>query len=354
MAHVLEALLGIILVAFVFRDIFDGIIVPRATSSRLRLGPNVVRKIAWPAVRWLALASPSERFRTIALNAFAPMAFVLLTICWMGSLTLGFALIIHALGREVSPPATRFADALYFAGTSVLTIGYGDIVASGEKVRFTVLAAALCGLATMALLVSFLFVLHSWVQQREQVVNRVTSRAGTPPSGLVLLLRYQELGIARTLSAAYLTWEAWVAAVLESHPAFLILPYFRSSNEKNSWIATMGALLDAACLLLTCVVDVSVGEADLFYWLACRTAKELCEQLGLGDGDGQELSGEDFQLGLSLLQQSGYDIVKDTDAAWKEFSARRAAYMPYLSALSDYLVVPLQDWVPALFKAGAY
>ena len=58
------------------------------------------------------------------------------------------------------------------------------------------LLAAMLGLVFMALGVSLLFSMQSYFQQREQIVNYLMSRAGSPASGVVLLLRYRELDIS--------------------------------------------------------------------------------------------------------------------------------------------------------------
>ena len=42
--------------------------------------------------------------------------------------------------------------------------------------------------------------------------------------------------------------QRWAAEVMESHLAYPMLAYFRSSHDDQSWIGTLGTLLDAATL----------------------------------------------------------------------------------------------------------
>ena len=73
---------------------------------------------------------------------------------------------------------------LYFAGTSLLTIGFGDIVGRGALPRFVSMLAALAGLSFLSILTAFLFALFGSFQQRETFVVTVGARAGAPPSGV--------------------------------------------------------------------------------------------------------------------------------------------------------------------------
>ncbi len=76
---------------------------------------------------------------------------------------------------------------LYFAGTSLLTIGFGDIVGRTALPRFVSVLAALAGLSLLSILTAFLFAIFGSFQLRETFVVTAAARAGSPPSGVNLL-----------------------------------------------------------------------------------------------------------------------------------------------------------------------
>jgi len=343
---VLFAICGTINVALVCFDLFQTIIVPRATLRRVRIAPYLIGRVLWPAYRALVRRLP-ESWQTPWYEAFAPLVFVVLLGVWLSLLILGFAFLMIAFGQHIQPPITQLSDALYFAGTSVLTLGFGDVVASQWPARAVVLAAAMIGLIFMALEVSLLFSMQSYLQQREQIVNTLTSRAGMPPSGLVLLLRYRELNIVPSLSTTFVQWESWVASILESHRAYPLLTYFRSSSSQNSWLAAIGATLDAAALLLTAIDGDWVGEADLYYWMAVSTLKSICANLPLAPVEGDTLTYSQFLQGLDLLKDINYHV-KDNEQSFRDFLVRRSAYVRYLVPLSTCFELPLNVWLPDL------
>ncbi len=343
----IESFLGICLVALVLFDVFQTIVVPRITPRSLRIAPFLIGDIFWPPYRLLTKWKILEKYQRDLLDLFAPVTFVAIVLIWLIFLTLGYALILYSLRFNVTPIIHSFFEAFYFAGTSVLTLGFGDVVALGVRARFVVLAAATSGLIFMALAVSYLFSLQTLVQQREQLVNTVISRAGAPASGLVLMLRYKELNILPVLYTDFLQWESWIAGILESHRAYPMLLYFRSSNSTDSWISVVGAMLDASSLIVTTIKDVSHGEAELFYWLACSTVKSMCTYLRLNVVQGETLTVEQFTDGTALLRDAGY-YVADEDLAWKLFKVRRTGYLPYLRALSEYFLLPRQTWLHEL------
>lgn len=329
---------GLSIVGLVAFDIFQSIIVPRETSRNFRIAPFLIGRMMWPSYKALTLSLPTK-FQTSLFSVFGPICFIVLLVVWMLLLILGFALIIFGIADYVRPPIINFPEALYFASTSFFTIGFGDIVAYEHAARAVVIAAAAMGLIFMALVISFLFTLQTYLQLREQTVNCLTSRAGTPASGLVLLLRYRELNIIPALGSSFIQWESWVATVLESHTAFPMLVYFRSSNQRDSWLSTLGAILDAATLMSTSIKSDTVGEAELFYWLGANTIKSICRYLGVKASDETHMSKEEFSDSLELLKSAGYDV-KEMDDCFPQFILRRSGYMRYLIPLANNLALP--------------
>lgn len=346
LVHVMEFIAGLALVALISYDVFQSIIVPRLASQTFRVAPFLIGKLLWPNYRGIALQL-SDLWRESMLELFAPLGFVTLLLTWFILLILGYSLMIHAIGNYVKPPIQDFGDAVYFAGTSVLTLGFGDIVASTWEARLLVLSAACLGLVFLALEVSYLFSLQNYLQLREQVVTTLFSRAGRPASGVVILLRYRELDIVPSLASSFVNWESWLATVLESHRSYPLLVYFRSSNRNASWFGSMGAMLDAATLLTTCIDDIHIGEAELFYWLGTKTLKQICFYFGLQPSEESSITQEQFNEGLDILESAGFKL-RNRERSYRWFTNKRESYMMYLVPLARHFALGLQTWTPEL------
>ena len=72
------------------------------------------------------------------LGLFAPAATVGLLLAWLVTLIFGYGLVFYALRDQLRPVPTDLGDALYFAATSLLTLGFGDFVADGAAARIFV------------------------------------------------------------------------------------------------------------------------------------------------------------------------------------------------------------------------
>jgi hypothetical protein len=69
------------------------------------------------------------------LGIYAPLVVVIVLFVWGMALIFGYGLLFLALQSELQPRLNDLGAALYFAGTSLLTLGFGDIVATGGITR---------------------------------------------------------------------------------------------------------------------------------------------------------------------------------------------------------------------------
>jgi len=252
-------------------------------------------------------------------------------------------LILFALREELQPVPPDLGTALYFSASSVLTIGYGDIVAVGVPARIAVVTSAVAGLGTVALVVTFLFALYGSYQRREIQVVALEAAAGGPPSAVSLLETYAQLDLVDRLPELFRDWERWAVEVLDSHVAYPLLNFFRSSHDNLSWISALGTVLDAASLVLTTVCDVPRGEAKL----AKRVGAHLVEDIynvGFRSGSPSSLDRADFDAACDRLEEAGY-VLEARDTAWPKFKAARATYAERLEAMATYLAMPATSWL---------
>lgn len=340
----IESLMGLGIIFLVLFDVFQSVIVPRFTPRHFQMTSFIIGQCAWPIYRALCLRIRPGNLREVMLGSFGPMSFLVMQLIWVAMLIVGYALLLFGLGNDIVPRLANFHSACYFAGTSLLTLGFGDVVAVGGFARFCVLSAAVTGVSVMAVAISFLFSLQSCVQRREATINSIEIRAGSPASGLQLLLTYRRLGIVTHLGSSFQNWEAWAADILETHRSFPILSYFRSSQPDVSWIAALGSTLDASALLCTCVENVPTGEARLFHEMGRKTLVTLCEYLGLTHVDKVGISRAEFERALELLNSAGYKTV-DRNEAWRSFSEKHASYAGHVAALARNFACAAPGWL---------
>ena len=337
-----SVVVGVAIVLVNLTDIFRSIILPRAAGMRFRISAWMVRT-TWPMWRWLAFRINDADTREDFLGAFAPLAMCGFLILWGTGSIVGYGFIFYGLRSQLHP-TPDFGTAFYYAGVSFLTIGYGDYVATGGWSRFVSLVAGGNGFAVVAIVTTFLFSIFGAFATRENFVVTFATRAGAPPSGVTLLETYARLGLLGDLDDVFEEGTRWAAAVLETHLAYPILAYFRSSHEFESWIGALGALLDAATLKLTLIDDGAPGHAKLFQEMARHLVRDLAHYFRFTEDDTPGVERQEFDAARERLVAAGF-VVRDTDDAWERFSKLRAAYATPLNEMAGFFRIPPAQWV---------
>jgi hypothetical protein len=344
----LVAVLGILLVVMVFWDLFETIVVPRPTPGRFRIGRYVVRS-SWRLFRAVGRRRGGGTRDTL-LGLFAPAATLVLLAVWLAGMIAGYGLLLYALRDQLAPRPQDVGTAVYFAASSILTLGFGDVVATGPSARVVVIVAAASGLGVVALVVTFLFSLYGSYQRREVQVVTLQAAAGAPPSAVSLLETYAQLDLIDRLPDFFVEWERWAAEVLDTHVAYPLLGFFRSSHDNLSWISALGTVLDAACLVLTTTTGVARGEAELFRRVGSHLVEDITNlgfRSGVARRDAASFTGLDrtaFDEARARLARAGYKLVPAA-LAWPAFEASRAAYAGRLEAMAAYWATPTNSWL---------
>ncbi|HUN28459.1 MAG TPA: potassium channel family protein [Alphaproteobacteria bacterium] len=344
--HAALVILGMFMVVASLNDVFQSVIVPRAVGRWYRPSYYQSRGLwsMWPRLA-RAIHRTDENAREDFLAAFAPVNLIGNLITWSLLLLVGYALIFFALRDQMHPVLTTFGEALYFSGTSFFTIGFGDFVGNTGLTRLVSLAAGASGFGIISTTTAYLFAIFGAFQAREQFVVAVGARAGSPPSGVGLLIIAAHAGVVKDLPTLMRSAEMWCASLMETHLAYPILAYFRSSHDYESWVGTLGTLLDAAVLMMT-TVQCDAGEARILYNIGRHATHDLVSYFRL---DGHEhsdvgITRAQFDEACTRLASAGLSL-HERERAWERFSVLRSAYASHLNALASFFDTPRLQWV---------
>ena len=334
---------GLVLAALVLFDVFQAVVVPRPITTPIGIARYVVR-LTWGGWRdtfsGVTAADKRERY----LGVYAPAILIFLLALWIVGLVAGYGLVLHALREQLDPRPPDVWAALYFAGTSLLTIGFGDIAPVGPGARLVALVAGASGLILVALAITFLFSLYTTFQRREQLVVTLDERAGAPPSGVRLLETSARLGMLDDLPRLFAAWELWSAEVLDSHLAYPLLGFFRSSHDNESWVSALGALLDAATLCVTTVEGVTDGQARMLLGLGTHLVEDVTRFFAMPHEHETLVERSEFDAARAELAGAGLRL-RDANESWAAFTKLRARYASDLNSMAAFWAVPPAQWI---------
>ncbi len=338
---------GIVVIALAVADIFQSVIVPRAPTMLYRISLVVWRGLwrLWPGIAH-RLYARNAGAREDFLASFAPFALIAMLATWVAVLVFGYGAVLWALRRELAPMPHSYWDAAYFAGTSLFTIGFGDIVPRPGFARFVSLCAAASGLGVLSITTAYLFAIFGTFQRRESFIVTFAARAGSPPSAVGLFEIAAKTHTQQSLRMLMIEAQAWIAALMESHLAYPVLAFFRSSHDDQSWIGTLGALIDASVIANTILDHGEHGEARICYAIGRHAVHDLSGYFQLKHGTQRTpgIDRDDFDRACERLADAGYTL-RARDKAWEELSDLRADYAGSLDAMATYFSIPPVAWL---------
>jgi hypothetical protein len=328
-SRLLYALAGAALVAATLRDVFDTVVVPGESHGRLKIARRIV---------FATLPAWRRRARGGGIStSFAPFTLVASFILWMLLLTLGFGALAYALAEAFKPALPSFPQALYVAGSGLVTVGLSETDATGLA-RWVVMGAGFCGLAVMTLAVTYLLEVQGSIADRDAGIFKLKTSAGEPPSAVVLLERYAELNAQDDIGQVLRDGRDWCARVLQSHVSHPTLIYFRSAGTQSGWPAALGALLDLT-LIIEFLIDAPRwrGPAALLHQEGGQLAEALSAVLGLAPLP-RAFPDQDLEALLARLKKAGYRL--RPTSAHHPFLAERNRLAGCVAAAAAHLGAP--------------
>jgi hypothetical protein len=341
-ARWLEVGSGSLLVLLTIYDVFQSVVLPRPAINKF-LFVRQLFLVSWRLWRWISdrLAPPR---REGWLATFGPALVIVMFAAWGLVFMFGYALIFDGLRDQMKPVPGDFVESIYFSATTIVPLSYGDFVPEGLLARIFSVGESATGVGVAALAITLLFSLYESFQRREELVVTLDAIAGAPPSGLQILETAADLDMRDKLSNTFDEWRNWMAAVLESHLAYPILFYFRSSHDNEAWLNSFGAVMDAATLVLSTVDGEADGSARLTLTIGKHLIEDMSWFFGFDQGEDVGVDPSEFDEAYSRLKKAGYSC-HPRDAAWADFSRIRARYAAALNqAAKRFAIIPAQ-WI---------
>jgi hypothetical protein len=347
--RILAGLLGLLLILTVLWDAFETVILPRRVMRRVRL-TSVVYSSIW--VPWSIvvrhLARPRRRDKYLGL--FGPLSLLMLLGMWAIGLIVGYALLFWSEGARLNAPGENvgFLTYLYLSGTTFFTLGYGDITPVFPPGRMLAIIEAANGFGLLAIVISYLPILYQAFSRREASISLLDARAGSPSSAVELLRRHRAEDSFDDLNRLLSEWERWSAELLESHLSYPVLCYFRSQHDNQSWLGALTTVLDTCALVMVGVDHAPVWQARMTFAMARHAVVDIAQVFKTKPSDVQccetRLSSRDLSRLQAILKENGIQL-SDGPETERRLLELRVMYEPYVSALSDWLMMPLPPWI---------
>lgn len=340
--RILAALFGCLLIVVAFKSAVRTFILPRAAPDRLARSVFVFTRYFF---RFLTnLRKQTSYLQRDALMAyFAPISLLSLLLVWIVMFIFGFGTIYWATGID------SLQTAIVLSGSSLATLG----IERGTTLLHDVLSIGqgVLGMLIVALLIGYLPTMYGAFSERERAVSLLEVRAGTPPSAVEMILRFNRIGRLEELNAHWTEWEQWFASVNESHTSLAALVFFRSPKPEQSWITAAGSVLDAAALAQSTIDLPQTPEASLCIragFLALRSIGDYFQAPYDSDPSFPEtpisIKREEFEQACDLMAEHGIPIKQDRDQAWLDFGGWRVNYDQPLLALCAITMAPEAEW----------
>ncbi|MEO6805041.1 MAG: potassium channel family protein [Edaphobacter sp.] len=356
--HVVAFMVGLLCCLGVALDAFQTIILPRRPTGRYQI-TRLFFAATWAPWVMMAERARNKKVREQIYSIYGPLSLLLLLLLWALLLICGFGMFYFSMRSpfgdmmmlHVGSAWAQFGTDLYVSGTTLFTLGLGDVVPHTRFARAVIIFESGVGLGFVALVIGYLPVLYQAFSRREVSVALLDSRAGSPPNSAELFRRHAFEGGQEALTALLAEWERWSAEILESHISYPILCYYRSQHDNQSWLSALVSILDTCALLISVIEGTSSRQAQLTFVMARHALVDLGQVFRVQEQKTwpqwarmDRLPAKDFYQMCEALGNNHLLLCGDPAAA-KRLSTIRLLYEPHAFALSEYLRMPLPVWV---------
>ncbi len=318
-AHIAAVVFGTAVVMSILISALETVVLPMSGFTR-------IARFVFAVADWILVHPWKNEAREAKLRGlYAPIALVSLPMIWMLGVTLGFSFIFWGIKTGTAQRSFEVS------GSSLTTLGFAAPVGAARV--WLSFVEAIIGLGLVALLISYLPTIYAAHHARQKGMIVMRPFAGTPPSPILLLENVYRLGALGNDQFWRMNAD-WMLELDETHSAFPALCFFPEGAPQESWVASVGAVLDASSLLLSTSESRTLEQAAV-------EARGPLQALAYGVPGLVRIG---LAAGLPLDPPvRPADLLLDTRTTVPEISVRRDEFDAALDRLDPYLSVPAQD-----------
>ena len=331
------SLIAALTIAAVLWEAFETVILPRRIQRKLRF-TRLFYLATWTPWRRISRALPNGKIRESWLSFYGPLSLVALFATWAALLLVAFGVLQWGMGsglRTADHEPITLAIDLYMSGTTLFTLGLGDVTPQTGPARLAAVVEAAIGFGLIALVLSYLPTVYQSFARREVNISLLDARAGSPPTAAEFRRRYGSNSTAPYLAGC----EIWASELLESHMSYPALCYFRSQHANQSWVGGLTAMLDMCCLVEVSGDKQQHWQAKLTFAMARHAALDLMQVFHLQAATG--IPDRLTPAALKILALSG-----EAEGRLRELCQ---TYEPSVQALARFLAMDLPPWIPPAY-----
>lgn len=337
--RILVFLIGFGIVALVLLSAIRSFVLPRSAPDRLGRITFIGVRFFF-SLRLRKVQSYIDRDRIMAL--YAPISLIALPAVWLICILAAYMCMFWAV-QNISP-----LSIFKISGSSLFTLGYATL--DNLPTTILIFSEAAIGLFLIALLIAYLPTMYAAFSKREAAVTLLEVRAGSPPSAIVMFIRYHRIQGLDKLGLIWITWESWFAELEESHTSLAPMVFFRSPQPQRSWVTAAGAVLDAAALANSTLDIPHDPQADLCIRAGFLALRYICDFFRIKyDPDPKptdpiSIRREEFDAACDELAAAGIPLKPDRDQAWRDYAGWRVNYDVPLLSLAGLTMAPEAPW----------
>jgi hypothetical protein len=346
--------LGLSVLALVVYDVYATILHARARSGPIG---ETLNRAVWGLARGLAFKLSRVR-RHRLLNVVGPLLQPLLIILFIALLVLGFALIYYPrmpanFRVQADAASSPFMAALYFSGTTLTTVGYGDIAPHTTGMRLTALFEAASGFALISLAITYLITVYGALERKRAVAISFYHQAEEGANVAAFITHHFVAGRFYSLETTMRMATRDLQELLESHVEHPVIHYFHPVEVYKSLPRVLFLALETCAVIRSCLDNEEYAqtcnhpEVRTLEASSRHVLRELLASLELERRAARrkrETVFEEsrrwqqrFEQTMRLLKEAGIKTRPDRDAAWEFYRARREEWEAQLHRFSNYL-----------------
>lgn len=346
-------ILGAALLFFVIDDIYVTILQARGKSGPVS---ELVYRSIWRIARRIAFKLSRSR-RHKLLNSVGPILMPLLVGVSIMLVIIGYALIYYPgmpekfnFGSEGA--GSRFVDSIYFSGTTLTTVGFGDISPRAPEMKIVAIIEAVSGFGLISLAVTYLIVVYSALERKRAIALSLYHSAEGGADVVEFIKHHFVAGRLSGLTATLRTAARDLQQILESHVEHPIIHYFHPVQVYKGMPRVLFLSLEICAVIKSCLDQQEYSDLHdhpavlTMESSALHVLNELSTHLDLakrGGGSFQTRPEETarwrtrYEQTLDRLDDAGIKTEPDKTKGWEIYQAKRGEWERQLSRFAHYL-----------------